>query len=391
MAKKYMTANGMELLKRFGISGVDALINSRCSRLYCACGKILEDESKCSCGGTGPSITVSLGAGDSTIYRKVDELFCGDLPGVEKKPEDTRVHIYFNSLVANVNMENGVLSFVSRPVPIMAFDNENIEIYRTYNIRGVLVEDVVSLIKNENINHSKLANILNIAEIMEYKFFEDVAKYFGNVFTYGHSLLANPEFVRKHTVCAQSVIDKSSERISIVDEASLCKYFKVPYCFKDYMVDAYFPKAFNSSWSFTDITALDVYPEEIKGCFGYYIETGKFARRNISAFMNTFDDEFFDSLDKIKCFIKYLRKNFYMGDDAFKKAKQAFEYAEENKLPITENIINAKYLFNMKNSARLTQTFKAESMSDEFCMIRDTQGIVPAMNQVLTWLADKTE
>ena len=118
------------------------------------------------------------------------------------------------------------------------------------------------------------------------------------------------------------------ERISIVDEASLCKYFKVPYCFKDYMVDAYFPKAFNSSWSFTDITALDVYPEEIKGCFGYYIETGKFARRNISAFMNTFDDEFFDSLDKIKCFIKYLRKNFYMGDDAFKKAKQAFEYAE---------------------------------------------------------------
>ena len=173
----------------------------------------------------------------------------------------------------------------------------------------VLVEDVVSLIKNENINHSKLTNILNIAEIMEYKFFEDVAKYFGNVFTYGHSLLANPEFVRKHTVCAQSVIDKSSERISIVDEASLCKYFKVPYCFKDYMVDAYFPKAFNSSWSFTDITALDVYPEEIKGCFGYYIETGKFARRNISAFMNTFDDEFFDSLDKIKCFIKYLRKN----------------------------------------------------------------------------------
>ena len=104
MAKKYMTANGMELLKRFGISGVDALINSRCSRLYCACGKILEDESKCSCGGTGPSITVSLGAGDSTIYRKVDELFCGDLPGVEKKPEDTRVHIYFNSLVANVNV-----------------------------------------------------------------------------------------------------------------------------------------------------------------------------------------------------------------------------------------------------------------------------------------------
>lgn len=372
-----MTSENQELIKEFNIGAINAIINNRCDRTYCRCGAIIED-GKCSCTyEEGLEIVrLSMGEGQNIIYRDKDNLYARNEPG-------NPTEVYYKQLVAYIDMKTGIITFSIQDVVVAKVDNTQFElIMPTYYGNGnISVKNLFDVLEKEGIRNEELNNYLKIANGIGFYTFSQLAKYIEFVKRRGFTIFGDEEFAKSHHSLIKQVLERCSSTLIITNESTMCEYFEIPYCLREFMKDPYFSKM----TGYSDIRAFEEHPTKIKGVFAYYISVGKFNRKTVKSYLEVFRKDFWQDSNSIDCFLNFLRKNLWMGDGVFQKAYAAFQYAINNKHPINESTINSKFLNGMRNVELLTSSFD-KAIADEFHMIRDMQGIVPALKYLTEWV-----
>ena len=377
--KKYMVAEDIELLKEFGISQVETTINFRCDRIICAdCNSVLESENPCSCKEADDKkkrVYHSMETGENILVKDSGRLFT--------REEDGKNIIFYYELLGIINKDTGSIKFVKRPIEFMFVKDNSFEFIRNYGIADVGIGNVLKVLEDNSVHCDRLTKILKLCKTCNYNNWSSLMKYVSMIDNQGHTMFEDEKFVSTHTALIRHVINRGYGNGKINSIAGICEYFEIPECLVEYTKDPYFPKIDG----YADIRLLDSHPIEIQGCFAYYVASGKFTRRSIKTYMDTFDIEFWDSKNKINYFLTYVKKNLWMGDSVFSKASQAFKYVEEKKFNVSEDTINSKFCFGMKNVDKFAEKFGVAE-ADEFHQIRETQGIIPALKQLLVWTSE---
>ena len=377
--KKYMVATGIELLKEFNIHHVALVINSRCHRFICSECNTVSEGTHCvnGCKGTDEQQKFNkyFNTSYNELYHDNANIHVGDIDG--------RLSVYYWQLDCYVNQATGELAFTKAPMTIFEIDGDTFKAINNRNLHSVALEPVLEAIKKAGISCKSLEHYINISKILGFKNCASMNQFISFVEA-GNSLLSDEEFVKTHVKLVTRACNHSYSSIKITDTDSMCDFFEVPKCLSEYLADDYF----DSLTGYADIRALDAHPVEIQGCFAYYIASGKFKKQTIKAYLNTFDPDFFNSRDKIRCFISYVRKNLWMGENVFTSAFNAFKYAMQKNLPITETYINSKFYIGMNNVDELSRRF-GDAISNEFYQMKETTGIVPALKQLISWVKEQ--
>lgn len=378
--KKYMLTENIEILKDFDISGLEVLINNRCDRTYCvSCGSVGEEKTcKCTWEKDKKIIRASLGTGENTILRDGKHLHH------EVEEDGTHVFFYYDVL-ANVVMGTGVVSFAKRPVKFLSVKDDEFKVISYYGLTDIGIDSVLQILKDNNVNHDSLINMMELCKICGFHSWSYFQKYYVTR-QRGHDLMEDVEFVKAHTTLIRKLLGNSYSDEKINSIEGMCKYLEIPMCLSEYAKDPYFSKL----EGYADIRLFDSHPVEIQGCFAYYISSGKFNRRTIKTYLDTFDIDFWDSRNKISTFLTYVKKNLWMGDAVFVNAMKTFKYVNEKKYEINEDTINSKFANGMQNVDAFADKF-GSAASDEFHQIRETQGIVPALKQLLVWTTESED
>jgi len=373
--KKYMAAEGIELLKEFNISHIETTINYRCDRIICAdCNTVSDAENPCSCKREDKKKRVyhSMETGENILVKDSGRLFI--------REEDGAKILFYYELIGSIIKETGAIKFFKRPIEFMSVKDNSFTFTMTYGVNEIAISDVLNILEANNVQCDRLMKILKLCKVCNYHNWASLNKYVSMIDVRGHKLFEDEKFVESHTALIRHVINRSYGNGKIDSVNGICEYFEIPECLVDYTKDPYFSKIDG----YSDIRLLDSHPIEIQGCFAYYIGSGKFTRRTIKTYLDTFDVSFWDSRNKINYFLTYVKKNLWMGDAVFGKAVQTFKYVEEKKFPTNEDTINSKFCFGMKNVDMFAERF-GTAEADEFHQIRESQGIVPALKQLLVW------
>lgn len=373
--KKYMEAENIEVLKDFNFSKIDIVINNRCNRVVCAkCNTVSERwENECSCKKDENSRNGSFSVhdGKTVLFRDSEHLhFDVDSDGP---------FIFYYQLVVEINQSMGTMKFSKSPVPILKINGDECNICSNIDSNKIKISDVLEVMKANGICCSKFEKLANLCDICEMRTIAMLYKY-GNLIDAGHTLFADEEFVKTHKRLISNVYNRNYSEINIVDIPSMCEHFEIPECLADSLND----DNFENMTGYSDIRMLDKHPIEIKGCFTYYVTSGKFTRKFIKSYLDTFQPEFWTSRDLINTFLTYVRKNMWMGQSVFANAMESFAYAKSKGFQINENTINSRFYFGMKNVDAFAENFGGAE-ADEFCHIRDSQGIIAALKQLIVW------
>jgi predicted transcriptional regulator len=312
-----------------------------------------------------------MSGGENVIHRDTKKLF------VQRDKEESK--IYYRQLIGNVNMSEGVVTFSIQNVYIVTMDKDNFKMTDfSYATGLVLTEDLLEIVEREKLENEEMKKFFRLGRKIGCKIFTSFQKYMSSIISKNHTLFKEEEFVNEHTELIRQVMERGYSETAITDDEGLCKYFEMPKCLKEFLKDGYF----SNMTGYSDIRNLDNHPQRIKGVFAYYVSVGKFNRKTVKSYLEVFSEDFWKNQTQIDCFLNFIKKNLWMGDNVFMKAFSVFKYAETNNLPISESTINYKFYQGMKNSILLSDYY-GKPISDEFHQVREMQGVVPALKQLI--------
>ena len=379
--KKYMKAEGVELLKEFNISHFVTTVNNRCERIICSeCLKVSEDtvcDDGCTYEEGKIKVSKYISTGSNDVFRDTKNIHVEEISYV--------MSVFYWELDCIVNQDDGTLKFVKRPIVLLKIKDGKSEVAYGGQFNGVSLKSIKEAIEKAGIECEDLIENIEKANELGYDDYNNFSKYC-NLVSNGHTLFADMEFIKTHKKLIKHVINRHYTSYHINSDKGISDVFEVPMCLVSHMCDDYF----DFLVGYHDIRALDNHPTEIKGCIAYYVSVGKFKKSTIKQYLNVFEPDDFDTKTKILCFINFVKKNLWMGDSVFDYAKKAFQNAADNGIEINEDTINSKFMFGMKNMNLLYEKF-GHSISDAFVHIKDTQGIVPAMKNLLEWLNEEKQ
>jgi hypothetical protein len=381
MAKKYMTCSNLDLLKKWDIPSINTTINSRCNRTLCSCGKLVDGHHhKCTENEGKKSVYHSLNSGKTTLQWANDKLYVEE--NVKEDGEKEYI-IYYLTLDIYVNQDSGTLSLSEGNEHVVIFNKEHLDVRPVRYNNRIEISKVKELIYT-TLGEEKIAisKYFDIAETLNFEFINNLYEYMRIIQQRKSKLFEDFSFVETHKDLIRELI-YSYGVYSINTEKDLCNYLKIPKCMYKFTSDPYYSKSLKNYY-YKDVVDFEKYPSRIRSWICYYIENGKFTKGSVKEFLNEFTDSFFDNEIKIDCFIKFLMKNQYLGDNVFRQARTVFNYLIENDIEINETTMNNKYYNYTSNYDELSDIVGV-AITNEFQCIKEISGIIAAVKQLLQY------
>lgn len=387
MPKKYLKCDGLDLLSRFDISYISTVINSRCNRVLCSCGKVIDaddSDKECECKKNGKypdtakNTYTSMTEGSNSVKRNLSPILHEPRAAGEEA-------FYYEELVAYVDQRCGTISLSVKKNDIMTLSPTAYRLFSGYKFDSISVASVEAAINDSGIKCPDFDSLLRAGKLLDFTHMDKLQR-LSNCIESGFEILKDWEFISTHTQCARDLAYPSyyggRRSSSYTKPEDLCERYEIPVCLVEYLKDPYFK---NFIGGYSDIRALDNYPDLVKQMFGYYIAHGKMNKSSVHAFLTQFKQGAFETPKHVECFINFVKKNLYMGDNVFLRCKKVFNYIKDNNLSMDEDHCNWKYFCVCGGMSHFATSCLngSKAIADDFAFVRETQGIMSAVKRLL--------